>query len=163
MADQSLLEFSDTDITETSFPTITPSEEDAQLARESSRSFARLKPRDKVTLRANSDGGEEVAVIPKAVFRMLMDILTEISKGNAVTFVPISAELTTQQAADLLNVSRPFLIKLLEDGKITGVRKVGSHRRIPSRSVIEYKRCVDQSRVETLKELVAEAEELGME
>jgi excisionase family DNA binding protein len=104
---------------------------------------------------------EEVMTIPVSAFRLLADILTQMARGNAVTLIPVNAELTTQQAADILNVSRPFFIKLIEDGQIP-YRKVGTHRRIRFEDLMVYKRDIDNKRRAVLADLVSEAQELDM-
>ena len=145
--------------------TVTPSEADARLAQQSSRSLAKIlakEPSAPVRLRIQRDHApEETISVPLSAFRLLHDILTEMASGNAVTLIPVHAELTTQQAADLLNVSRPFLIEQLEKGVIPS-RKVGTHRRILFRDVMEYKQRIDRDRLKDLEELAAQAQELGM-
>jgi len=111
-------------------------------------------------VRIEADGAGPVK-LPEVVVRMLSDILTQMAQGKAVTMMPVSAEVTTQQAAELLNVSRPFLIDLLEKGAIP-YRKVGSHRRVLFADVMNYKKDIDEKRLKTLEELAAQAQELGM-
>ncbi len=138
--------------------TVVPSAEDAALAAESSRILA-SRPCEG-DFRVHLDDGQVLA-LPRAVKQLLAHLLTEMSYGNAVTLIPIHAEMTTQEAADYLNISRPHLIKLAEGGSIP-FHKVGSHRRIHFRDVKEYKERVAMERAKTLDELVAQSQELGM-
>ena len=84
-----------------------------------------------------------------------------MAQGHAISLVPMHAELTTQQAADALNVSRPFLVKLLESGALPH-RKVGTHRRIRFEDLMRYKHDIDRRRLDTLKRLTEESEALGL-
>jgi len=147
------------------FPeTVAPSEDDSRLAEESSRRLTKFlgKQRKGFRLRVQADDEpEETVAIPTSAFRLLNDILTEMAKGNAVTLIPVHAELTTQQAADILNVSRPFLVRLVEEGRIP-CRKVGTHRRIRFQDLLQYKRQIDRDRTKALEELAAQAQELNM-
>ena len=148
------------------FPeTLTPTPDESQVAQESSRRLARLlatKPRKPLRVRiAPDDEPEETISIPVSAFRLLNDILTEMAKGNAITLIPVHAELTTQQAADILNVSRPFLVEQLEKGAIP-YRKVGSHRRILFKDLMVYKETMQGNRLKALEELTAQAQELNM-
>ncbi|NJM00640.1 MAG: helix-turn-helix domain-containing protein [Synechococcaceae cyanobacterium SM2_3_2] len=140
-----------------------PTESEAQLSQESSRILAsHLHPGSTRQLKViEADGSEQAVEIPASAFHLLVDILTQMAQGNAVTLIPIHAELTTQEAADVLNVSRPFLIKLLESGEIS-YRTVGKHRRVRFQDLMDYKRKTDEARSQSLEELVSQAQELGM-
>jgi excisionase family DNA binding protein len=98
--------------------------------------------------------GEQHLVLDPALSRLLVQLLGHLQKGDGVTFVPISKQLTTQQAADILNVSRPFLIKLLEGGEIA-FDKVGRHRRIRAQDLFAYKRRRETERTAAMEELLA--------
>lgn len=144
--------------------TVTPTKADTRLAEESSRRLARLLGKRRRNLRLSVQADDEVeqsVAIPVPAFRLLTDILTQMAQGNAVTLMPVHAELTTQQAADLLNVSRPFLIRRIEEGRIP-FRKVGTHRRIRLDDLMAYKQKVDQDRLKALEELATEAQNRGM-
>ncbi|HOW73047.1 MAG TPA: helix-turn-helix domain-containing protein [Phycisphaerae bacterium] len=140
-----------------------PTEAEAILARESSRALAPLlTDAGEVRLRLQTPKGRpETVALPATALRLLVDILTQMAQGHAVTLIPVHAELTTQQAADLLNVSRPFLVKLLEDGKLP-YRKVGTHRRVLFRDVRAFKRRSDEERREALRALAEQGQALNM-
>lgn len=142
-----------------------PTLADARLAKESSRSLAQLlasKPGDALQIRIAAEGKAEQSVtIPVAAMGLLNGILTEMAKGNAVTLIPSHAELTTQQAADLLGVSRPFLIEQLEKGAIP-FRMVGTHRRVLFQDLVRHKQLTDRSRLQALDELSAIDQQLGL-
>lgn len=145
------------------FAMVAPSEADARLARESSRQLAthKLDQQAGIRLRFDDQGETEAVVVPASAVRLFLRLLTEMSQGNAVTLIPTDAELTTQQAADLLNVSRPYVVKLLDEGKIPS-RTVGKYRRIRFDDLMAYKRKDDDARAEVLDRLTAEAQELGL-
>ena len=99
--------------------------------------------------------------IPSSLHRVLVEAARQLAEGNGVSILPVTAEVTTQQAADLLNVSRPFVIGLLDKGEIP-FHKVGTHRRIRLKDVLAYKRRRDASRRAVIDRLATEAQELGI-
>jgi excisionase family DNA binding protein len=137
--------------------TVVPSEEDAELAASASRALARA---DKESLTVKLEDGEEL-LLPKAATRLLSHLLMEMGQGNAVTVIPIHAELTTQQAADFLNVSRPHLVSLLKDGKIP-FHAVGTHRRVRFADLCAYKGSFEDQRLKAMQALADQAQEEGL-
>lgn len=138
-----------------------PTEQDAALARTSGQILARYAKTDKpVKVRIAEDHNEQALELPAGAVSLLMDVLEAMAAGRGVTLIPENAELTTVQAADILNVSRPYLIKLLEENKIPH-RKVGKHRRILMEDLMAYKARDDQERQAVLDELAREAQEQG--
>lgn len=144
------------------FEPVLPDDKDRELAKESSRSLAgHLREDAQPRICFEQGRSKEQIVLPHIALRFLVELLTQMARGNAVTIIPIHAELTTQQAADLLNVSRPYLIGLLEAKKLP-FRKVGTHRRVLFKDLVEYKNSVDGKRSEALDELAKQAQELGL-
>lgn len=139
-----------------------PSSSDAALARASRQLLAALeKPGAPLSLRVVDDTQESPIELPAGAVALLIEILDAMAAGRGVTIIPENAELTTAEAAEVLNVSRPFLIGLLEQGQIK-FRKVGSHRRIRMEDVMDYKEKVDADRDGILAELIADAEDQDM-
>ena len=145
------------------YKTAPPTEQDARLAELSCRTLSRyMQPGKARTLHiVSDDNSAESTQIPGEAFPLLVEILTQMSRGNAVALIPIHAELTTQEAADHLNMSRPTLIKLLESGHIP-FRRVGTRRKICFQDLVAYQRDVDTRRTQALRELVALDAELGI-
>ena len=103
----------------------------------------------------------EEIVIPSSLFNIIRQLLHHLTNGQAISIVPVNTELTTQQAADLLNVSRPYLVKLLETNEIP-YRKINSHRRIQVQDLMNYKSKRDAEREELLKQLSEDSRDLGL-
>ena len=104
--------------------------------------------------------GEKVE-LPQSAVKLLFEILNQMAEGNALTLVPKHASLSTQEGADLLNVSRPFFIKLLETGEMP-FQKIGNRRRVFADDVIKYKEKSLKARRKILQHLVDEAQDLGL-
>ncbi|QPC82456.1 helix-turn-helix domain-containing protein [Phototrophicus methaneseepsis] len=137
-----------------------PNEEESSIARNSKQLLAQYA-RENESLTVHVTDQEGTIELPAGAVSLLMDILGAMASGQGITLIPENAELTTVQAAEVLNVSRPFLIKLLEEGKIP-YRKVGKHRRILMEDVMNYKHAIDEERESILDQLVADAQEQNM-
>lgn len=135
-----------------------PTATEAALARISRQRLSRFAQRQHpLKIRVLDDQQEQPLELPATAVALLMDILEVMAAGRGVTIIPENAELTTVEATGVLNVSRPFLIKLLEQGQIP-CRKVGKHRRVRMEDIIAYKAKIDGEREAILDELVAEAQ-----
>jgi excisionase family DNA binding protein len=142
---------------------ILPSDQDAMLARAAQLALERSETLDKAMhVQINAAGRELTTLdLPPVVTRLLMDILKETAAGNAVALVTVEAEITTHQAATILNVSRPYVIDIIDKGLLPA-RMVGNQRRLPLRDVLAYKAENRAKRRETLREMTALDQELGL-
>lgn len=141
------------------------SAEDIEAARVAARQLSRVTPLGRmvsfrVEPKGDAEPGEPINV-PHNIFKSIITLLIEAGNGNAVQIVPVQAELTTQQAADLLNVSRPHLIKLLKTGELAH-RMVGTHRKLLAKDVLSYRDRSTEQRRKALRSMVALDEEMGL-
>lgn len=141
---------------------VTPSDDDRTLAAESVRRLAPLvRNSQQLTVLVQSDEGPgEQLVLPFPAVQLLTEILTELARGNTMTAYPIPSKLTTQEAANLLNVSRPHLISLLDRDEIP-YHKVGTHRRIALSDLLKHKVKSQERRDAALAELAELGQELN--
>lgn len=139
-----------------------PTPKEAALARDTNQRLIEHVSKKGSEVKVVVDGRTlESVTLPPSAVRILIAGLTEIGKGNAVRLVPQHTELSTQEAADILNLSRPYVVRLLDEGKIPS-HKVGTHRRVRIDDVLTYKKKSDADRLDALKNLVDEAQELGL-
>ena len=145
-------------------PDTLPSAEEVALARESGRVLSAVL-QTRADMQLVDFHGEQGAVrsvrLPTSALRLLLDALAEIGQGNAVSIIPIHAELTTQEAANMLNVSRPYIVKLLKEGVIP-YKEVGTHRRILLEDLVAYSKDMKQKRKEALEELARLGQQYNM-
>jgi excisionase family DNA binding protein len=132
-----------------------PAEEEAQALKE----LERILRVEGSQTRLVGGNGEQIT-IPNSVYQVLLQVIQAMASGQAISIVPLEREMTTQQAADFLNVSRPYLIKLLEQGEIR-YTMVGSHRRVFFEDLLRYKEQRDLKRDQLLKELTQMSQEAG--
>lgn len=138
-----------------------PTARDSAIARDSGQRLSRYVRQNRpLTMHVGAED-EQPIQLPAGAVALLMDILEAMATGRGITILPENAELTTVEAAEVLNVSRPFLIKLLDEGAIPH-RKVGTHRRVRMEDVMSYKTKIDAEREAVLDQLVADAQEHDM-
>lgn len=138
-----------------------PDVRSAHLAHTSAAVLAKLLQDNPEQAHAHIRMQDTDLVVPRKAVELLRDILAEMAQGNAVTLMPLHAELTTQEAADALNVSRPYLVKLLESGAMP-FTKAGTHRRIHLQDVIRYREQQSATSQKALQALVDQAQSHGM-
>lgn len=142
---------------------VAPTPHETELAQASSRELAPYMEGERdLTIRISLNDEESTSlVIPVAAFRLFVQTLAEMAQGNAVALLPVQSELTTQAAAELLQVSRPYLVSLLDQGVIPH-RKVGTHRRVLLQDVLAFKQQNEARRLAALRELSEQAQELDL-
>lgn len=139
------------------------STKDSALAEKSSQILSEYLKQTKIPSLHIVDKQKETKKLklPVQALELLVAILHEMAQGNTITIVSVQTELTTQEAAELLNISRPYLVKLLEDG-IIPYRKVGTKRRLLAEDVLAYKSRINKKRLKALESLAEQAQELDM-
>ncbi|MEH1958823.1 MAG: excisionase family DNA-binding protein [Nostoc sp.] len=130
-----------------------------QLETESIKELERILSVKDFQAKLVGANGEKIT-IPEPIYQVLLQVVHAMASGKAISIIPQQQELTTQQAAEYLNVSRPYLIKLLEQGEIAYI-KVGSHRRVRFDDLMKYKQQRDTERSKFLDQLIAESQEMG--
>lgn len=146
------------------FKATLPTAEESEIAKISSQelsAFIETTEKSKQLSITHSDGTTHTVTMPVSALRLLVDVLTELGDGNTVKLVPVHAELTTQEGADLLNISRPTFIKLLDDEKIP-FSYAGNRRKVRYVDVREYIENLAEKRMQTLNELSELDQEMGM-
>jgi excisionase family DNA binding protein len=141
-----------------------PAKHEIEIAMRSQRELAAFLSTKFDTQQITIKGEDDVAhsiELPTSALTMLMEVLGELAAGNAVQIVPVHAELTTQEAANILNVSRPHLVKLLEEGQLPH-HKAGRHRRVLFSNLMAYKKKRDAASLAAMQELATQAQELGL-
>jgi excisionase family DNA binding protein len=121
----------------------------AESEEEQIRKLAQMMLRQRAALVGPDDQRHE---IPDSVYRLLLSVLKIMQEGKAVSIVPQMQELTTQRAANLLGVSRQFFVRLLDDQKLP-FHRIGTHRRVYLKDVLEFRKRRDQQRKESIKRI----------
>jgi excisionase family DNA binding protein len=141
---------------------ITATETEAAIARKAAeRLLGVAKANQDVTLHV--EGASHIAIpLPAKAVQFMLTVLTAMAEGQAISVIPHEAELSTKQAADFLNVSRPYICKLIDEGKLPA-RMVNRHRRVKFADLVAFETASRTERREALAEMAREARELGLE
>jgi excisionase family DNA binding protein len=142
-----------------SFESGVPSNQDVRVARDAVQELSSASKRSLQHMTLSNE--KRHTLLPQSVVEGVMGMLTCVAEGSPFTVVPTVKELTTQEAADILNVSRPYLVRLLEKGEIPH-RKVGARRRVLHSDILAYKQRDDALREKVLEKLTRQAQELNM-
>ncbi len=134
---------------------------EAEAALRQLQPFLGRRGQKHVRVRPEDGGADQSITVPRQAFELFLEVLGQMANGNAVTIVPVHAELTTQEAANFLNVSRPFLVQLLQNGAIP-FRKVGTHRRVLFADLSSYRKRSEERQRQVMQELTEEAEKHGL-
>lgn len=139
-----------------------PTAAEVEAAKTFGRTLSKYADADRVQMSLRGINGEtDELVLPGHVLQIMLEVLSEMSKGNAINLISHHQEISTQEAANLLNVSRPYLVQLLEKGELP-FRLVGTHRRVRLTDLMEYKANIDKQRAQALDELAALSQEDDM-
>jgi excisionase family DNA binding protein len=138
-------------------PVVAPKEQHKQLA--ALMALLKHAPLEANAYKLVSPSGA-VTDLPESLFLLLEQITQVLARGDAITVVPVGKELTTQQAADILNVSRQYLVRLLDEARIAH-RKIGTHRRVRIEDLLAYKHQRDQERLTALDDLSQLSQDMG--
>jgi excisionase family DNA binding protein len=139
-----------------------PTKREQKMASESVENFtSAISKRKSDTVNIRIQESEELFTIPRRALEFLSHILSIMAEGKAISLIPSESELSTQQAADMLNVSRPHIVKLLEQGVIP-FRKAGSHRRILLEDLIKHASQQKETARKSLKFLTEQAQDLNL-
>lgn len=141
-----------------------PTRKEQEVARKGKEVLERITGKQKnptEPIEIGVEGETDHVKIPASAFKFLSNILDLMAQGKAISIIPSDTEVTTQQAADMLNVSRPHVVKLIEQGEIPH-HKVGTHRRIKLQDLEAYRGKMEKEREDALTELARQAQELDM-
>jgi excisionase family DNA binding protein len=141
-----------------------PTAEESAIAKACSRELSALLETEAETQTlslGDTSAEQHIVQVPSSALRLLVDVLTELGEGNSVKLVPVHAELTTQEAADLVNVSRPTFIKMLDDG-LMPFSRTGNRRKVKFSDVQIYRQSLQEQRLQALDELSSLDQELGL-